>query len=95
MEEISAFLWRESLHDAANSAQQAANGAFSRLAQMRLQFAEGHLDGIEVGRVGRQINQCGTRRFDRLSDAATLWTGKLSIMTISPRLRVGTRYCFT
>src|SRR6201988_5126441 len=72
MEEISAFLWRESLHDAANSAQQTANGALSCLAQMRLQFAEGHLDGIEVRRVGRQINQCCPRRFDRLSDAGHL-----------------------
>src|ERR1700758_3523494 len=72
MEEISAFLWRESLDDAANSAQQTANGALSCLAQMRLQFAEGHLDGIEVRRVRRQINQCRTHRFDRLSDAGHL-----------------------
>jgi hypothetical protein len=41
-------LWRESLHHATDSAQQTGDGMFGGLAQMRLQFAEGHLDRIEV-----------------------------------------------
>jgi hypothetical protein len=54
-EVISAFLWSESLDDAANSTQQAVNGALGRLAQMRFHFGERHFDGIEVGRVVQQI----------------------------------------
>src|SRR5258708_2583267 len=36
---------------------------------MRLEFAEGHLDWVEVGRIGRQIKECRTCCFDRLPDA--------------------------
>jgi hypothetical protein len=35
-------------------------GAFGGLAQVCFQFCEGHLDGIEVGRIWRQIQQLGT-----------------------------------
>lgn len=71
-QEIGAFLWTERLYDATDPAQQAWNCVLGGLAQMRLQFAERHLDRIEVGRVWRQITQCRARRFDRLGNAGHL-----------------------
>jgi hypothetical protein len=47
-QEISAFLWAESCQDAADPAQEARNSVLGRLAEMRLQFAEGLLDRVEV-----------------------------------------------
>jgi len=68
-QEISAFLGAESLNNATDPAQQAWNCVLGRLAQMRLEFAEGHLDWVKVGRIGRQIKECRTCCFDRLLDA--------------------------
>lgn len=71
-QEVPAFAWGEDPHNAPNSAQQARNGALGSLAQMRLQFAEGQLDWIEIGRIGRQISQCRPCGFDRLPGAGHL-----------------------
>jgi len=71
-QEVPAFLWRESLHDAPDSAQQARDGVLGGLTEMRLQFAKGHLDRIEVGRIGRQIKQCRSRCLYCLPDAGDL-----------------------
>ena len=71
-QEIPTFLWRESLHHATDSAQQARNSVLGGLAQVRLQFAEGHLDRIEIGRIGRQIMQCRPGRFDGFPDTGHL-----------------------
>jgi len=71
-QEVPAFLWTEGLNNAADPAQQARNCVLGCLAQMRLEFAEGLLDGVEVGRIGRQIKECRIRRFDRLPDTGDL-----------------------
>ena len=68
-QEIPAFLGAEGLNDATYPAQQTWNCVLGCLSQMRLQFAEGHLDGVEVGRIGRQINEGRPHSFDRLLDA--------------------------
>ncbi len=47
-QEISAFLCAESGQDAADSATEARNSLLGRFAQMRLQFAEGLLDWVEI-----------------------------------------------
>jgi hypothetical protein len=39
---------------------------------MRLEFAEGQFDRVEVGRILREINQHRSRRPDRLRDAGDL-----------------------
>jgi len=67
--EVSAFLWSEGLNDATDLPHQAWNSVLGGLAQMGLQFAERHLNWVEVGRIGRQILRCCSRRFDRLLDA--------------------------
>ena len=40
------------------------DGPLGRFSQMRLQLGEGHLDGVEVGTVGRKEQESGTRGFD-------------------------------
>src|SRR5215831_5563927 len=92
--EIPAFLRAEIANNATDPTQEPQNRMLSRLAQMRFEFAEGQLNRVEVRRILRKINQRCARCFDRLRDAGDL-AGRWSISTISPRLRVGTRHCFT
>ena len=47
------------------------------LSEQRLEFGEGLLDGIEVGAVGRQINQFGSHALDRLPDPGHLVAGQV------------------
>jgi hypothetical protein len=64
-EEVSAFLWAEISNNATDPAQEVRDRVLGRFAQMRLHFAEGRLDWVEVRRIRRKINQRGPRRFDR------------------------------
>src|SRR6266849_8343830 len=70
--EIPAFLWAEIGDDATDLAHEARNCVLGRLAQMRLEFAEGEFDRVEVRRILRKINERRARRFDRLLDAGDL-----------------------
>ena len=70
-EVVLAFLWGEG----AEEYPRAENGAHSGLAQQRFEFCEGHFDGIEVGGIGRQIEQAGSCRLDGLAYAA-LFAGR-------------------
>jgi hypothetical protein len=92
---VRAFLCGEIGNGATDPTPEARDRMLGRLAQMRLEFAEGQFDWVEVRRILRKINQRRARSFDGLRDAGTLCTGRLSMSTISPRLRVGTRHCFT
>jgi len=56
-----------------------------RPSQQRLQLGKEHLDRVEVGRVRRQVEQDRASRGDRIAHPATLWAGRLSIMTMLPR----------
>lgn len=47
----------------------AVDGALFSLSQQRLELGEGLLDGIEVGREGRQEHQAGAGRSDRMANA--------------------------
>jgi len=47
-------------------------GAPGGLAQRRLAFAEGLLDGVEVWAIGRQVNELSAGRRDRLGNAGGL-----------------------
>jgi hypothetical protein len=69
-QEIPAFSRTEGLDDAAYSTQQAGNCVFGCLPQKRLQFAEGHFDGVQIGGIGRQITEFRTGRFNHLPDAS-------------------------
>jgi hypothetical protein len=54
--EFSAFLRAEIGNDATDPTQEPQNRTLGRLAQMRLEFAEGQLDRVEVRRILRKIN---------------------------------------
>src|SRR6516165_11862301 len=69
---VPAFLRAEIRNDATDPTQETRNGMRGRLAQMRLEFAEGQFDRVEVGRILREINQHRSRRLDRLRDAGDL-----------------------
>src|SRR4051812_15176204 len=47
------------------------------LSEQRLEFGESLLDGIEVGAVGRQINQFGSHALDCLPDPGHLVAGQV------------------
>src|SRR5205823_7956267 len=70
--EIPASLRAESGNNATAPRQEARDGMLGRFAQMRLEFAEGQFDRVEVRRILREINQRRARRFDRLRDAGDL-----------------------
>ncbi len=48
------------------------DGSCRRAAQQRLQLREGHLDWVEVARVGRELEEPGSHRLNSLADAADL-----------------------
>ena len=57
IEEIQAFAWGEEIEDRADPVPERWDRAFCGLSQVCFEFCEGHLDGVEVGRVRRQIAQ--------------------------------------
>src|SRR4029077_5394190 len=69
---VPAFLGAEIRNNATDPTQEARNGMLGRFAQMRLEFAEGQFDWVEVRRILREINQSRARRLDRLCDPGDL-----------------------
>src|SRR5262245_9278781 len=76
-EKVPAFSWAEIGNNATDPAQEARDRVLRRLAQMRLHFAEGRLDRVEIWRIRRKIKKRGTRRFDCLFDADDLMSGEI------------------
>src|SRR5471032_3221447 len=68
-EVVGAFLSTKLWQERANCSVETSNSPRSGLAQQRLEFAVGHLDGIKVGRVLRQVTNCRPRFLDGLPDA--------------------------
>src|SRR3954454_17639324 len=68
-EVVGAFGGREDVDEAADGGPKALDGAFGGLAQECFQFGEGVLDGVEIGRVRREVEQACTRRLDQGSHA--------------------------
>jgi hypothetical protein len=66
---IGAFLCGEIGNGATDPTPEARDRMLGRLAQMRLEFAEGQFDWVEVRRILRKINQRRARSFDGLRDA--------------------------
>ena len=56
---------------------EAVDGALGRLAQERLQLGEGVLDRVEVGRVGREVEQARAGCLDQLSHPRPLVAGQV------------------
>jgi hypothetical protein len=58
--------------DAGDGVPESVARTLACLSEQRLEFGESLLDGIEVGAVGRQINQFGSHALDRLPDPGHL-----------------------
>jgi hypothetical protein len=61
-----AFFCAEVRHERANAMAKSPHRPRSSFAQSPFEFGEGHLDGIEIGRVLRQVTQFGAGGFDGL-----------------------------
>src|SRR3954454_12823732 len=64
-EVVGAFGGREDVDEAADGGPKALDGAFGGIAQESFQFGEGVLDGVEIGRVRREVEQACPRRLDQ------------------------------
>jgi hypothetical protein len=89
-EEVCAFVGLEGFKGGGDGGFERVEGTGGGFAQVCLELGEAILDRIEVGTVGRQKDQARPGGFDGFTDAGALWAGRLSIMTISPGLRIGT-----
>ena len=94
-EEVCAFDWLELSKGVGGGGFERVEGSRGMLSHMGLELGEGIFDRIEVGTVGRQVEQLGAAGLDGLLTPATLWAGRLSMTTISPGRRVGTSICST
>ena len=56
-EVVCTFFGGEEIADLADGLPEFVDGAHGHGAQMRLEFGEGHFDGIEVGALGRQKHE--------------------------------------
>ena len=68
---VGTFLWAECGHEG-RSCVRDTNGSLGRFSEMRLEFAERHLDRIEIRGIFWKIAQRCARGFDRLLNAGNL-----------------------
>src|SRR5450432_4143042 len=71
-EVVGTFPCPELWHERADCSVETRNGPLRDLAQQSLEFAVGHLDGIEVGRILRQVTKYRLCLLNRLPDACDL-----------------------
>ena len=68
------FLWGE-VDEVADGAPQALEGSLRRLSQERLVLCEGVLDGIEVGAVGREVQEARAGAFNQFAHFSAFMAG--------------------
>ena len=73
----------------------AFDGSLGGLSQQGLELGEELLDRIEIGTVGRKVEQLGADRLDESAYPRPLVAGEIVHITMSPGLRVGARNCST
>ena len=71
-EECSAFLRGEVFEQQPDALPKVWDGSLGSFPQMRLELSEGQFDGIEIGRVGRQVEQLCAGRLDEFTHAVDL-----------------------
>ena len=76
-EVIGAFVWCEGTEDLGDCVPECVPGSRCGLAQQRLELGESQLDGIEIGRIGRQVEKGGASGLDRGADALDLVGGQI------------------
>src|SRR3954463_5574302 len=77
VKEVAAFCWREEIGDAADGLPQALDGALRGFAQQRLVFGESLLDRVQIGAVGRQIDELRPSDGDRLGNAGDFMAAQI------------------
>src|SRR3982074_3819109 len=71
-EVVGAFSSTEPWHERTDRSVETGNSALGDLAEQRLEFAVGHLDGIEIARALPLVAERGPRLLNRFSHSATL-----------------------
>src|SRR6267378_552775 len=74
---VGTFVRAKTRDEEANSSMQSWDSAGGDLAQVSLEFAEGHLDRVKVGGILRQIAKGCSRGLDRLADAGDFVGSKI------------------
>lgn len=74
---VGTFVRAEARDEGTNCSMQSGYGAGGDLAQVSLEFAEGHLDRVKVGRILRQIAKGCAGGFDCLLDAGDFVGSKI------------------
>ena len=74
---VGTFARVETRDEGANSAMQSWDSAGGDLAQVSLEFAEGHLDRVKVGGILRQIAKGCSRGLDRLANTGDFVGSKI------------------
>ena len=74
---VGTFLRGEALEQIAERVPQPADSARGELSQQRFELGEGFLDWIEIGTIGRQVDECCAAAFDRLADAGDFVTAEI------------------
>ena len=77
MEVVFAFLRFELFDGVRDGLPEVRNGPGRGGSEHRFEFGKGHLDGIEVGRIRRQVEQARACSFDGLAHACNLVRGKI------------------
>ena|SRR6266511_401040 len=91
-EVIGAFLWREGLEQLADCRAEGFNGARGAFSQQVFELGKDLFDGVQVRRVFWQEEQLSAGRANMSwRTALPLWLPRLSMMTMSPGFKVGTR----
>ena len=72
IEEVEALGLCEVVDEDADAIPECRDGSLGGLTEQRLELREGHLDRIEIRRIGRQIEELGAGKLDPLSNAIDL-----------------------
>lgn len=76
-EVVSTFVGCEFAEDFADPVADSVPGPFAGFSEQGLELGEGHLDGVQIGRVGRQVKQPGAAVLDGFAHAWDLVAGEV------------------
>ena len=74
---VDAFLGREGIEGLTDGVPEGIDGSFGGLSERGLELCEGHLDRIEVRRIGRQVEEVCAPVLDGLADAIDLMAAQV------------------
>ena len=74
---VGAFAFRELGEEFADLGPQSRDRSFGGLTQQGLELGEGHFDGIEVRRIGREVQKFRAGRFDQCAHGEDLVNGQV------------------